>query len=98
MKTPLGAFKPPLKIVKMCLVIGGEYKLLWIPISFQSRMLRWPAIPGDPQWIEGLVTPDLPNETWTSPNRRIGSAWGTRWLMNEGKTSYPPDAFRCTGT
>jgi hypothetical protein len=78
LKTKSGAFRPPLKILKMCLMIAGEYKLLGIPIRFRSSMFQWPAIPGGHQWIEGPVTPDMPNEAWipsASQNRRcVGSA------------------------
>ena len=95
MKTDPGAFKPPLKILKMCLIISGKYKLFGIPFSFRSRMFQWPAIPGANQWIEGPVTPDLPNEAWIPADSHIGAAWALRSVMTEDKKSYLPTALQC---
>jgi hypothetical protein len=60
-----GIFHPPLQILKMCLWISGSYDVLGFKRPFHSKMFQWPAAPGQKQWIEGPITPDLPNEAWT---------------------------------
>ncbi len=56
-------FYPPLKIVKMCLWIGGYYKIFGIlPWSFTSIIFQWPAVEGSNQWLEGEVASETPDE------------------------------------
>ena len=43
----------PLKILKTCVWIGGEYKFLSLQMSFTSQIFQWPAIRGSSQWAEG---------------------------------------------
>jgi hypothetical protein len=54
MNTKSGVFKPPLRIIMMCLWIGGDYKI-WgiVPRRFTSTVFRWPTAKGVNQWIEG---------------------------------------------
>jgi hypothetical protein len=96
MKTQAGAFRAPLKILKMCLIISGQYKILGIPLGFQSRMFQWPVTPGGQQWMEGPIIPDLPNEAWIPSGSRIGAVWGLRAFVTEDKTQYRPGALQCT--
>lgn len=44
---------PPLKVLKMCVWVGGEYQYLWWKHHFESPIDQWPAAPNSPQWIEG---------------------------------------------
>ena len=49
---------PPWQIEKMCVWIGGDYKIAGrIPWQFTSIIFQWPASPGAPQWIEGPTLP-----------------------------------------
>jgi hypothetical protein len=49
---------PPWEIQKMCVWIGGDYKIAGlIPWHFTSIIFQWPAKPGVPQWIEGPTLP-----------------------------------------
>jgi hypothetical protein len=80
----------------MCIVIGGDYKIFGRKVSFRSMMFQWPALPGQRQWIEGTITPDLPNEKWIPPNSRVGGVWALRQLMTPDKKSYLPGALQCT--
>jgi hypothetical protein len=54
----------PLTILKMCMWISGFYNVLGFERHFSSKIFQWPAAPGQNQWIEGPITPDLPNEAW----------------------------------
>jgi hypothetical protein len=90
LKSPPSNFRPPLKIVKMCLYFKGSYPLG----SFTSSMYQWPAAPGLTQWIEGPIFPDLPNTAWIPPGSTIGAAWGLRGLM-AGPGKYAPSALQC---
>lgn len=89
-------FRGPLRIVKMCLWISGTYKTFGYPISFSSKMFQWPATPGGHQWIEGTISPDLPNEAWIPANSRIGVAWAMRNLLTPDKSGFLPGALQCT--
>ncbi len=40
-------YEPPWTIIKMCVWVGGEYKVAHIlPWSFTSTIFQWPAMPG----------------------------------------------------
>jgi hypothetical protein len=96
MTTPPGGFRGKLTILKMCIVISGDYQVFGRKFSFTSKMFQWPALPGQRQWIEGTVIPDPPNEKWIPPNSRIGAVWALRQLMTPDKKSYLPGALQCT--
>ena len=49
-------FHPPWHVLKMCVWIGGEYKIMGrFPWRFTSILFQWPAAPNLPQWIEGPI-------------------------------------------
>jgi len=49
-------FFAPLTVKKMCVWIGGDYKISgFIPRRFTSVMFQWPAAPMINQWLEGPV-------------------------------------------
>jgi hypothetical protein len=50
-------YEPPWTILKMCVWIGGEYRVVNIvPWSFTSQIFQWPAMRGSHQWLEGGPT------------------------------------------
>jgi len=51
-------FQSPLKILKMCIWIGGDYKIGPKSDSFTSILFKWPASQTDKQWIEGPTAVD----------------------------------------
>jgi hypothetical protein len=56
-------YYPPWKILKMCVWVGGEYKVMGrIPWSFTSMIFQWPATPKLHQWIEGPIAREPPKE------------------------------------
>jgi hypothetical protein len=76
-------FHRPLTILKMCVWISGFYNVLGWKRPFGSKIFQWPAQPGQRQWIEGPITPDLPNEAWIPP--------GT-----SPPIYYSPNVLQCT--
>jgi hypothetical protein len=48
-----GSFRAPLKILKMCIWVGGDYQTGPFPRSFTSNIFKWPAAQTAPQWVEG---------------------------------------------
>jgi hypothetical protein len=59
----------PLTLLKMCVWISGFYNVFGFRRPFHSSIFQWPVMPGQNQWIEGPITPDLPNEAWTFGER-----------------------------
>ena len=96
MKTQPSAFRPPLTVVKMCLYISGTYRFAGIPLSFTSAVFQWPAAPGQRQWIEGPVVPELSNEEWIPRGSFIGAVWALRAMMTPDKKQFLPGALQCT--
>ncbi len=95
LETPPGAFRGPLTVLKMCLQMSGEYPSWISQKRFETKIFQWPAVPGQNQWIEGPVTPDLPNEVWVPENSHIGYVWDVgRQLAT--KSGYLPWALQCT--
>jgi hypothetical protein len=94
--TRAGVFREPLTVLKMCLWMGGTYKVMmgWT-VPFHSDMFQWPATPAQRQWIEGPVTPDLPNEAWIPIHSHIGAVWALRGMMTPDKSGYLPGALQC---
>jgi hypothetical protein len=58
--TPL---TPPVKIMKMCIWIGGDYKFGPLPEAFTSKLFKWPATHTSRQWIEGPTVRDQDRPT-----------------------------------
>jgi hypothetical protein len=54
--------KLPVSIASMCIRITGFYKIFGYRRYFASNTFQWPAGPGQNQWLEGPVAPDLPGE------------------------------------
>jgi len=52
------ALVPPVKIVKMCVWIGGDYRIGTVRRSFTSAIFKWPASQTARQWIEGPMGVD----------------------------------------
>ncbi len=51
-------FQPPLKIVKMCIWVGGDYTIGPKLESFTSILFKWPASQTNKQWVEGPTAID----------------------------------------
>lgn len=51
-------FQSPLKILKMCIWIGGDYRIGPKSESFTSIIFKWPATQTNRQWIEGPTAVD----------------------------------------
>jgi hypothetical protein len=54
--------KPPVTIAKVCFRVSGFYTVFGFRQHFSSDTFQWPAAPGQNQWIEGAVAPDLSGE------------------------------------
>jgi hypothetical protein len=93
--TKPGAFRAPLTVLKMCMWMSGSDNILGFSIPFATGIFQWPAMPNQRQWIEGQISPDLPNEAWIPVGSRIGAAWGLRNLMLTDKSDYVPGALQC---
>lgn len=64
---------PPWTIVKMCLWLGGTYKIAGIiPASFKSEIFQWPAAPGSGAWADGAVV-QIARKNQTIPGFLPGS-------------------------
>ena len=101
MKTPPGAFLPPLTILKMCVWISGSYGIFWFRKPFEPLFFQWPALPDQRQWIEGPIAFDADQGKWIPPNSKLVGAWGLRQLTAKtagGETTLLPDALRCNKT
>jgi hypothetical protein len=96
MTTKPGAFRAPLTVLKMCMWMRGSYTTpgLWTT-NFRSNMFQWPAAPGQQQWIEGPITPDLPNDAWIPKDSKIGAVWAFRGMMTSDKQTFAPGALQC---
>jgi hypothetical protein len=96
LETPAGRFRGPLSIIKMCIWIGGTYKLLGIkPETFVSIVFQWPVEPGVNRWNEGPVVRDLSDvpaaELWPP-----SAAWAARGLYTEGTPRMlRPESVEC---
>jgi hypothetical protein len=54
--TQTGGFTNPVKILKMCVWVGGDYYTGPIPRSFTSQTYKWPATQNALQWaVGGLI-------------------------------------------
>ena len=77
-----GVFRPPLTIVKMCMWIGGDYKIFGVVTHrFTTPIFQWPVEPGVNQWSEGAIVSDDD---------------GGKWIPKGSKLELPPGALRCT--
>jgi hypothetical protein len=63
-------YEPPWTIKKMCIWVGGEYKLFVFDVTFTSKIFQWPAMPGSHQWQEGRVVGATAPEA--DEERRLG--------------------------
>jgi hypothetical protein len=55
-------WKPPLTILKMCLWIGGKYRLFGIDWRFRSIISKWPSSQSDSHWVEGPIAQESPRD------------------------------------
>jgi hypothetical protein len=94
MKTKPAAFRPPLTVVKMCVGVGGEYKIFGFTHRFSTAMFQWPLQPGLNQWIEGWITTDDSNDRWIP---ELVGAWGLRAIVDNDRNLLP-GALQCTPT
>jgi hypothetical protein len=51
-------FTPPMNVLKMCIWVGGDYKVGPKSESFTSILFKWPASQANKQWIEGPIAAD----------------------------------------
>ena|SRR5271156_1755237 len=58
LSTRPSVFQAPIKIVKMCVWIGGDYKIGPMNWSFTSNVFKWPASQTNHQWIAGPTATD----------------------------------------
>jgi hypothetical protein len=99
LQTKPGAFVPPIKILKVCLIAGGTYRAFWADRSFASQMFQWPAEPNQPVWLEGPTINDDDQSKWIPPGSTVGAAWALRsvtMMGADGKTdALRADALKC---
>jgi hypothetical protein len=50
-------WEKPFQILKMCVWVGAEYKVVGVTRNFRSKIFMWPVAQGHPQWIEGPLVP-----------------------------------------
>jgi hypothetical protein len=62
MITKPGVFRPPLSISKMCLWVGGKYRLFGRNWTFRSIIFKWPSSQSDPHWVEGPIAQEVTQE------------------------------------
>ena len=48
-------FSGPLKVKKICLWIGTNYKVFGVEKHFRSKIFQWPASQDDPSWVEAPI-------------------------------------------
>jgi hypothetical protein len=82
LSTKPGVFRPPLKVLTMCLWIGGDYKLMGLTRRFTSTIFDWIATPAGHQWLEGPVAHEMSAQYMCSPAVR------TPYMLIKG--SAPP--------
>jgi len=58
LNSPPSNFRGPLKIKKMCLWVGVDYRLLGFDRKFRSTIFQWPASDTDHSWLNGMVARD----------------------------------------
>jgi hypothetical protein len=96
MTTGPGVFRGPLTALKMCLWMSGRYEAFGYSIPFVTPIFQWPAAPGQRQWMEGPIAPDLPSAKWVPANSKLGGAWGMKQIVAPGWGDLRPDALQCT--
>jgi hypothetical protein len=80
-------FKLPFRIIKMCIWVGGKYRVAGaLTVSFTSKIFQWPAAPDRHRWIEGPVAGLQPD--WEqNAEARTGLISGT--LQCSDSVRYP---------
>lgn len=68
LSTKGAVFKGPLTIRKMCMWIGGDYKIGPMNESFTSTIFKWPASQTSRQWIEGPTATNQDRPTTSAAN------------------------------
>jgi hypothetical protein len=95
--TKPNAFRGPLEVLKMCLWISGSYVRFNRKEPFITRIFQWPAAPGQKQWIEGPINPDLPNEVWVPKGSKLTGAWGLHEIMDQPwRDKLKPGILQCS--
>ena len=60
-------YKPPWQILKMCIWIGGQYRIAGLfRHTFTSDIFQWPAVQGENVWLDGPVI-ESPGKEQTLP-------------------------------
>jgi hypothetical protein len=98
MTTKPGVFRPPIKVLKLCVEISGQYKTSLGMKSFHSAMFQWPAKPGLNQWVKGPIAFDDDQSMWIPAGSKLTAAWATRRVASpnaRGNANLLPNALRC---
>jgi hypothetical protein len=98
MHTQPGAFKGPVTVVKMCVMIGGSYVSRGFTGSVPTVGYQWPRAPRGTGWIREPITFDVDQDKWIPPGSYLEAAWGLRRLVKEVPSKIKPldpDALRC---
>jgi hypothetical protein len=95
-----GVFAPPIKILKLCLIVSGTYRRFGKDANVSPQMLQWPTAPEQPGWVVGPIANDNDQSKWIPQSATgVGMAFGLRRLTRPvmtGKTSdLLPDAVKC---
>ena len=51
-------FSGPLKVRKICLWFGANYKAFGVEKHFRSKIFQWPASQNNPSWVEASIASD----------------------------------------
>jgi hypothetical protein len=100
LSSPAGPFRAPLKILKMCIWIGGDYKIGPTNWSFTTNIFKWPAAQGVTQWIEGPTAVDqtgrqpIPNSDIDKLECRPSVSGPYVYIKGPGRPLFLPDALR----
>lgn len=91
-------WKPPFRILKMCVWIGAEYRVWkWRSWPFTSKIFQWPATPTRLQWIEGPIAYSGREGDPFAELKKPTRAFGTRQILDQSG-NLRSDAFQCSPT
>jgi hypothetical protein len=99
LSTEPGIFRAPLTVIKLCLYLRAHYAFWGHSLDFTSTLFQWPAAPGPApgqrQWLEGSVVPDIGSEDWMPDGSQLRHVWGLRAVLTPDGQHLVPGALRC---
>jgi hypothetical protein len=99
MYTRTGAFRGPITVVKMCVMIGGFYVSRGVSAPIPVAGYQWPSAPGGTGWIREPIAFDIDQDKWIPPGSYLQAAWAVAHKLTiqapDGTMQLDPDALRC---